>query len=355
LANYRKDPAIQSKTGGPGNAQSVPMPNTSNPHSSGHGPDPRPRARGLAPLVGFPLLQDGKRRSVRLEMDWSEWFYWMGEMGPVQVTATNGWGVCCRQQRMADWCRVPGSPVWLDEYNGSEVHTDKLGALLAVEEDCRDGFCLGWQLLHRNGHEHFKINLLPQSNLQAYEEMVRQTAIPGPPLPVEEDALPGHGVEMPKLSRLWRLWRGACRTMPSETFAGLEPLARWTALQHIGEEFARPMALTHFGTLLERLAGNACGLWLTLYHPDHQSSVRFRPDEVRNCGHWWHLFGDDAQCHLRKHSELRLVCVTEEPGTWTSDWIEIYHRPSRRLLAWLRPEEDPTGRVRWRRALAGLV
>ncbi|MEM1058063.1 MAG: hypothetical protein AAGK14_02340 [Verrucomicrobiota bacterium] len=318
-------------------------------------PNGRPCIRSLEQLATFPPQEDGDdRRYLRLEMDWTEWFYWMEAMGRVQICATNGWGVYSDQRPFSGWLRVPGQPHWIDPETGSEFHADQMGDIAVVEQSCATGFSLSCRVRHREGHEMLKLYLTHHSNLGMFEDMISQTAVPGKLREPNPATLPGP-VKTPDVKALWRMWRGACRTMPTEQYAGLEPFARWNALSMVGEEFARPVAVGNLGGFFDQLAQARCGLQVTLYHPDHQTTVPLRLSQASGCSRWWHLFDGETKCHLQKDSGLRAWAVTEEPGTFNVDWIEIYHRPSRRLLAWLRPQEDPTDRVRWRRVAAGLL
>ena len=329
------------------------------PHNSNT--DSRPAADGAVPALGLEQLVDfaphaGENggRYVCLDMDWAEWFYWMEELGEVHCWSTNGWGYAGRLGRFAGWTRLPGGTVWINAADGAEIDTARLGAILAVEDSAGDTFSLSCQVVHRNGHGHLKLQLTHESDLELFYRLVTRTAT-ADPAPAAEESASREPVSLPADALLRQLWPGSCRAMPAETYPGLEPLARWTVLNRLGADHALPFPMGRLGSFFDRLVALGAGVRLDLYHPDHRTALALTPTRARGCACWWHLHDGPTQCHLPKADGLRAWAVSREPGSGATDWIEIYHRPSRRLLAWLRPGDDPAQRARWDEALAGIA
>lgn len=292
---------------------------------------------------------------LQLDLPWDEFFYWVAELGEVLTFATNGWGFTSRKGAFVGWHRVPGDTVWVEATTGCQLDTAKMAGVIAVEHSHDDSFSLSLQVIHRNGQGHFKLHLTHHSELGVFYDIIRRAAVDAPmpePEPMEQALL--SDVEIPSTDELQANWNGATQLMPAEIYAGVGNLSRWAALSHLGVDYAEPMALGCLNHFFERLLTYQVPLQIDLYHPDHLISQPVQLDRYQGCNCWWHLFGSRDELHLRKVNGLRVWRANAKPGTGASDWLEVYHRPSRRLLAWIRPIERPDHIAGWHAALSGL-
>lgn len=305
-------------------------------------------------MLPFAPNEDGKnRRYAVLEMSWSEWFLWMEALGPVLSWSTNGWGMHSREEVFSGWSRVPGGDVWVNTSDGSELNTAMMETILAVEEISDQGFCLSCQVLHQNGHGHLKIVLSHESDLDVFYTMVAANAVETP-APQGIDFTPPDPVAMPPVKDLRAQWFSAARLMPTETFGGWAPLARLAVLNHIGEDYAKILPTSLFALFLKQLTKYHCPINLSLHHPDHTLSKRLVGAKLKECGCFWHLLTKENHSHFPKSKDLEIWMVRNDPTRPECADIEIYHRPSRRLLAWIHSDANPLHAMHWRKALQEL-
>ncbi len=311
-----------------------------------------PIARGIESLVAFQPQPDGNGQSyVRLELGWAEFFYRLEEIGNGLVCSTNGWARFNQHQAFSDWKRIPGENTWIQLKTGTQLNTDQFGSIIVVEQDGENGMMLSIQLIHKNGHGHIKIVLSSESNLPAFYDLVRSAAVPGAtPLPLRQSSSAGNP-EVPALKMLRSLWSGACHSMPDETYPGCGSLARWVALKYLDNRYVEQFEGAGYERLFEQWIKYQCQIRLTLFHPDHQITESICPASQCCCDSFWHLYGSHWQCHMPIHPGLRFMRVHADPYQPETAWIEIYHEPSRRLLAWIRPEADPIDRMHWNKSL----
>ncbi len=336
------------------------MSETDHPHEmepqAASGQNPEFLALSLEQTTGLtPHPHEEGSCYLRLDLPWDEFFYWMAEMGEVLTFATNGWGFTSRKRAFDGWHRVPGDTVWIESSTGSQLDTAMMAGVIAVEQNHGDSFSLSLHVIHRNGQGHFKLHLSHRSELSIFYDLLKRTAIEDP-MPEPEPMSPAmmSEVDIPPVEELRANWCGSTRLMPTEVYAGGDQLARWVALSQLGEEYAEPMALGCLNHFFERLMTYQVPIHLDLYHPDHITSQPLKLERYRGCNCWWHLFGEKDQLHLRKVNGLRVWRANAKPGTGAADWLEIYHRPTRRLLAWMRPVDRAEHLASWHAALSGL-
>jgi len=314
-----------------------------------------PIAKGLERLVDFAPQDDGLgRKYVRLDISWAEFFYRMEEIGDCMVSSTNGWGRFKRHQSFSGWKRIPNETLWIQPKTRTELNTDQIGSIIVVEQDHGQEMMLSIQLIHRNGHGHVKMTLSCESDLAAYYDLVQRNATPGP-MPQPERHVPlEESAGVPSTKTLQALWPGACHSMPAETYPGCSSLARWVVLNRLGHKYAEQIENAHFEPLVEQWIKYQCEIQLTLFHSDHQINESIQAGHQCSCAAFWHLYGNDWQCFFPKAQGLKFMLVHARLEDPDETWVEVYHEPSRRLLAWIRPERDPIDRMHWKKSIKSI-
>ncbi|MEM6884348.1 MAG: hypothetical protein AAF571_04895 [Verrucomicrobiota bacterium] len=314
-----------------------------------------PIAKGLERLVDFePQAGVKGQRYVRLDISWAEFFYRMEDIGNCLICSTNGWARFHRHQLFSGWKRIPGENIWIQPETGTELHTDQIGSIIVVEQDSGDEMMLSIQLIHKNGHGHIKIVLSCESSLAAYYDLVRSRAVSGELPDTVKSCCKDKPVEVPSLSTMQALWSGACHSMPSETYPGCGSLARLAVLKRLDPTFVEPMSDSCLEPLIEQWIKYQCAVQLTLFHPDHQIHETVLPTEQCSCRSYWHFYGRQWQCHLPKSADLKFMLVHPKCDADGESWIEIYHEPTRRFLAWIRPDSDPIDRMHWKKSIKSV-
>ncbi|MEM1158875.1 MAG: hypothetical protein AAF649_07030 [Verrucomicrobiota bacterium] len=311
-----------------------------------------PIAKGLDRLVDFKPQDDGNGRYyVRLDISWAEFFYRMEEIGNCLICSTNGWARFRRHQSFSGWKRIPNENVWIQLETGTELNMDQIGSVIVVEQDSGNEMMLTIQLIHKNGHGHLKIILSSESSLPAYYDLVRSAAVSGPVPEAMKPSCYDEPAAVPALKDLQALWPGACHSMPAETYPGCGSLARWVVLKNLDHHYAERFEHSCFEPLMKQWIKYQCGIRLTLFHSDHQINESFQPTNQCCCAAFWHIYGKQWQCHFPKSPDLGFMLVHARQDDPEETWIEIYHEPTRRLLAWIRPESDPIDRMHWKKSI----
>lgn len=314
-----------------------------------------PTAKGLDQILPFrPHCNERGQIFVRLASGWPETFYRLGELGPVLFWSTNGWGRLGRHTTVCGWHSIPDSTIWLHPQSGSCMDVSAMGNLIAAEQPCGSETMLSIQIMHRNGHGHLKCLLSHDSKLEAFYEWIGLHAIPDP-LSEPLHPTPARAAILPSNKELRKFWTSSFRSLPGETYAGFEPLARLAVIDRLGKEFATPIPRPSMTCLFENLVKYQCGVDFHLYHPDHTTAFSGILRSTNLCSCCRHLYGDHWECHLPTARDLCAYRTCPDIRHPENDWVEIYHRPSRRLLATIRTGPEPVDRMHWRKILDGLT
>ncbi len=136
---------------------------------------------------------------------------------------------------------VPDSSEWVCLESGIELCPANLGGVLAALEPLHGGqYAASLQFFDRSGEGCLKLMLTNRSDLSAFEHLVLKHATPQYVARfAQSGAAPTAAPkEKPDAHSVRRLWNGLRRTLPMNTFPGLEGVSRRSALAAAGPEHA---------------------------------------------------------------------------------------------------------------------
>jgi len=328
-----------------------------------HAQQPRLRPRDAAAQLGVSEAElvalrcgDGVQR---LRGPWGELLQRAPELGSVMVLTRNESAV---HEKVGCFGEVSVSGpmgLVLTEDIDLRIFLQRWHSGFAVTEDTRSGIRHSLQFFDVDGMAVHKIYLREDSSHDAYRALTahylhddqapRQEVQPRPPHPADR---PDADVDCAMLRRRWQALQDTHEFHPllHELRVG-----RVQALRLVGSDYARPVEVNAFCTLLERAAAAAVPVMVFVGSPGVIQIHTGPVSQLKQHGPWFN--GRDAgfNLHLRQDhvAEAWLVRKPSRDGIVTS--LEIYNAEARQI-AWMFGKRKPGEPERddWRELAATL-
>jgi putative heme degradation protein len=284
---------------------------------------------------------------VCLDKRWELLLGGLRQLGVILASVRSGPVNLASVWRQVDFQPIPGSHEWLEINSGTELRGGALGSAVALVEERGDQQVASLQFAARDGTEYLKLMLTENSDLEAFEQLVKTHAVAGawgspttvqagsngPGLVTEPVSVPVSvsvsvpvPVPVPDWESVKPLWEGLSRTRPGRYFPGLALVPRLAGLQAANGAFAWPLQPKVARTLLEKMAERGEGLNFSVRNRAVFMSAACTLGRSRERGCGQTFFGPQTQLTLRCHGgepwSTWVVCLRTLRG---EQWkMEVY-------------------------------
>ncbi|TLD72820.1 hypothetical protein FEM03_01745 [Phragmitibacter flavus] len=237
---------------------------------------------------------------VRLDTRWELMLGGLRELGAVLASVRSGPLNLATVWPRVDFQRIPGTYELVELHSGTELRSGMLGSAMAVVDEIDGQQMASLQFSTRDGTGCLKIMITEDSDLDAFEQLVRTHAVAtawGTPTPVESSD--PTEAPLPDWKQVKPLWEGLARTRPGRYFPGLAMVPRLSGLKAAAGSFAWQLQPQVDRLLLEQMTARRgwmefavrnravfmpanctlsrasfCGCGLTFFSPQTQLTMR---------------------------------------------------------------------------------
>lgn len=277
----------------------------------------------------------------------------LGGMGLLMACAPSGPVTAAMAMPEAQFEAVPNSAEWVCLGTGLEICSAKLGGVLATLESLEGGQqTASLQFFDRDGEGCLKLLLTNRSHIAVFEDLVRRHAMPQhvPSLGVcgSADAL-ALSIAEPAAQTVRSLWGGLRRTLPTNTFPGLEGVSRRRALGLAGLRHAWQVRTTAVMPLVRAMTLGDAPLGIGVRNDAVFLPVGMYPGHWADCCCGTTFFAGTSQLTLRHELSRAEAWVTRFGAKDRENLcLEIYDQNGSFCAGLgLRPEALPTHHKQW--------